>query len=352
MQPRGRRETVALMQGQDGFPGDAAAPPIGEDAARLAAERMAFAANALPALIAYVDATGRYVWVNLGYSRWFGRPTEEIVGRHASEILGAEAWAVLRPYVERVLAGEEVTFEHTAVRRAGVSRYLQTSYVPRPRWQRAGPRLRRAGDRHHRDEDGDGAAAERADAGAVAGDRAAGQLAGDPRRKAGRSTGDRCSGRARPTASSASIPARPSAAGRTFTGTCTPTTARRWRPGPPPPSSTSNRSSRSIASCAPTGACGSSTRAFSSNVRPTARRCARSAPARTSRSASRPIWRSVVRASNSSSSSTRRRPSSRVTTAPSDWSGPTRVTPRASARRPTSWLEAASSIWSARPPGA
>jgi PAS domain S-box-containing protein len=117
------------MEGRDNSPDDAA-PPIGEDAARLAAERIAFAANALPALISYVDNTERYVWVNDGYRRWFGRPTDQIVGRHASEILGAEAWPVLRPYIERALAGEEVTFEHTAVRKGTFSRYLQTSYVP------------------------------------------------------------------------------------------------------------------------------------------------------------------------------------------------------------------------------
>jgi PAS domain S-box-containing protein len=118
------------MHGADGFPGDAAAPPIGENAARLAAERIAFAADALPALIAYVDTAGRYLWVNLGYGRWFQRPTEEIVGRHASEILGAEAMGILGPYIDRALAGEQVTFEHTAVRREGVLRHLQTSYVP------------------------------------------------------------------------------------------------------------------------------------------------------------------------------------------------------------------------------
>jgi PAS domain S-box-containing protein len=118
------------MHGPDGFSDDAAATPIGEDAARLAAERMAFAANALPALIAYVDASGRYVWVNDGYQRWFARPSAEIVGRHVLEILGAEAWTIFQPYVDRALAGEEVTFEHTAVRKAGVSRHLQVSYVP------------------------------------------------------------------------------------------------------------------------------------------------------------------------------------------------------------------------------
>ena len=31
---------------------------------------------AVPALLAYVDSDTRYVWVNEGYRRWFGRPPE------------------------------------------------------------------------------------------------------------------------------------------------------------------------------------------------------------------------------------------------------------------------------------
>jgi PAS domain S-box-containing protein len=108
----------------------AASSPIGVNDARLAAERIAFATNARPELIAYIDSTRRYLWVNEGYGRWFNRPTEEIVGRHPGEILGTEVWAIFQPYAERAFAGEEVTFEHTAIRKAGVSRYLQASYVP------------------------------------------------------------------------------------------------------------------------------------------------------------------------------------------------------------------------------
>jgi PAS domain S-box-containing protein len=103
---------------------------MGEASARVAAERMAFAANALPALIAYVDTSLRYVWVNDAYSRWFGRPRQAIVGRHASEVLDPAAWTASKPYTERVLAGEEVAFDNTLVLGGGDTRDVRASYVP------------------------------------------------------------------------------------------------------------------------------------------------------------------------------------------------------------------------------
>jgi PAS domain S-box-containing protein len=110
--------------------GGATISPVGTDAARAEAERVAFAANAVPALLAYLDAESRYLWVNAGYLRWFGRPPEAIVGRQASELLGPEAWANVRPHVARALAGEEVTFESTAAASNRVARFVRVSYVP------------------------------------------------------------------------------------------------------------------------------------------------------------------------------------------------------------------------------
>jgi PAS domain S-box-containing protein len=91
---------------------------------------MAFAANALPALIAYVDTSRRYVWVNDAYSRWFGCSRQEILGRHPNEVLDAAAWAAVRPCIERALAGEEVAFDNRVVLRRGATRDVRASYVP------------------------------------------------------------------------------------------------------------------------------------------------------------------------------------------------------------------------------
>ena len=94
------------------------------------AEQLRFAANAVPALIAYVDTDVRYVWTNDSYRRWFDSSPEEIRGLHASAVLGAAAWDSIRPYVERVLAGETVTFDHRLVYKTGPARDVRAAYIP------------------------------------------------------------------------------------------------------------------------------------------------------------------------------------------------------------------------------
>jgi len=93
-------------------------------------ERLRFVANAIPPLIAYVGADVRYVWVNESYRRWFGYAPDTLRGVHARDVLGAAAWARLQAYVERVLRGEEVTFEDRVVYKNGPVRHVRASYIP------------------------------------------------------------------------------------------------------------------------------------------------------------------------------------------------------------------------------
>jgi PAS domain S-box-containing protein len=64
-----------------------------------------------PAFIAYCDREYRFQFTNRGNAERFGRSPEEVVGKPIAEILGPEAFAVIRPHVDRVLAGEQVEFE-------------------------------------------------------------------------------------------------------------------------------------------------------------------------------------------------------------------------------------------------
>jgi PAS domain S-box-containing protein len=93
-------------------------------------EQLQFAANAVPALIAYLDTDARYVWVNEAYRRWFGYDPEWVRGRLASEVLGEPAFELVRPYVERALAGEEVTFDQRLAYRSGPARDVRATYSP------------------------------------------------------------------------------------------------------------------------------------------------------------------------------------------------------------------------------
>jgi PAS domain S-box-containing protein len=93
-------------------------------------EQLRFVANAVPALLAYVDLEGRYRWCNDSYRRWFGHAPDELRGRHISDVLGAAAWAQIRSYVERALAGEEVTFETRVEYKHGPARDIRGAYIP------------------------------------------------------------------------------------------------------------------------------------------------------------------------------------------------------------------------------
>jgi PAS domain S-box-containing protein len=85
--------------------------------------------DAQPALLSYIDSGFRYRRVNQAYERWFGRTASEVEGRHVREVLGKSAWEAVRPYMERALAGEEVTYERELPYSSG-SRWVHVTYTP------------------------------------------------------------------------------------------------------------------------------------------------------------------------------------------------------------------------------
>jgi PAS domain S-box-containing protein len=69
---------------------------------------LSFVADAAPVYLAHLDATERILFANATFSNRFGRTPGEFVGRHAMDIVGAAAYAVLSPHIRRALAGETV----------------------------------------------------------------------------------------------------------------------------------------------------------------------------------------------------------------------------------------------------
>ena len=86
--------------------------------------------DALPAMVGYWDADLRNRVANRAYVEFFGLTPEQIRGRHASEVLGPELYALNRPHIERALAGEPQLFERTLIDQSGAPRHTQTSYIP------------------------------------------------------------------------------------------------------------------------------------------------------------------------------------------------------------------------------
>src|ERR671918_447733 len=84
-----------------------------ETALRESEERLRLIANNVPALISYVDREQRYQFSNRTYDDWFGIAHERMQGRTVAEVFGDDAYARMRPEIERCVAGESVQFEFT-----------------------------------------------------------------------------------------------------------------------------------------------------------------------------------------------------------------------------------------------
>ena len=87
-------------------------------------------ADAVPALICYVDAQQRYRFNNAAYERWFGYSREQITGKHLREVLGEDAYLTLQPTVERALSGERVDVDTRVNYRGAGLRDITVAYIP------------------------------------------------------------------------------------------------------------------------------------------------------------------------------------------------------------------------------
>jgi len=94
------------------------------------AEDLGAILNDLPALVSYWDSGVRNRLANGAFVEFFGLTPEEIRGRHVSTVLGAELYALNRPYIERVLAGEPQLFDRIITDQSGTPRRTQVSYMP------------------------------------------------------------------------------------------------------------------------------------------------------------------------------------------------------------------------------
>ncbi len=92
--------------------------------------RLHLITDSLPALIAHVDRDQRYQFVNRAYEHWFGLSPSQALGRTIREVLGEQLYRSVRPYVERALSGEQVSFTTEILSQGGQPRAVEATYVP------------------------------------------------------------------------------------------------------------------------------------------------------------------------------------------------------------------------------
>jgi PAS domain S-box-containing protein len=82
-------------------------------------ERLRAIADALPFLISYLDRNQIFRFINKPYESWFERPLREIIGHKVSDVMGPAMYEARRPFIERALAGESLSYEADFLRSGG-----------------------------------------------------------------------------------------------------------------------------------------------------------------------------------------------------------------------------------------
>ncbi|MBW4572728.1 MAG: PAS domain S-box protein [Tolypothrix carrinoi HA7290-LM1] len=108
-----------------------------QEALRQREDQLRLITNAVPVLISYVDAQQRYRFNNQKYEEWYGVPVSEIYGKQIQEFMDKSVYESVRPYIEAVLSGEQVTYQTKVLDKDGGSRYVEVSYIPQFNEERA-----------------------------------------------------------------------------------------------------------------------------------------------------------------------------------------------------------------------
>ena len=85
--------------------------------------------EALPAMLAYVDANGIVRYHNRAYAQWVARADGDIDGRPVEELIGRAVYAEIEGHLKGALAGREIRYERSQSR-TGVSSRLFVHYIP------------------------------------------------------------------------------------------------------------------------------------------------------------------------------------------------------------------------------
>ncbi|MDO9549834.1 MAG: PAS domain S-box protein [Methanoregula sp.] len=93
-------------------------------------EKVALVMDGVPALLAYVDADMRYVYVNKAYADWYGLTKEEIIGKQIRDLLTEEVYERSLPNYQKVLGGTPVFFENRTVDGEGKERFVSVRLTP------------------------------------------------------------------------------------------------------------------------------------------------------------------------------------------------------------------------------
>jgi two-component system CheB/CheR fusion protein len=100
------------------------------DELKRAQEQLQLILSVIPAAVQRCSRELRFMWLNPLWAQWLGRRAEEVVGQRMDDVLPAAVIREIRPYIERVLAGETVRYERLAEIAGRGARWIEVMLVP------------------------------------------------------------------------------------------------------------------------------------------------------------------------------------------------------------------------------
>ena len=101
-----------------------------EEALRVSEQQLRLVANAMPAVIVYIDAAQRFQFVNKTAESWYERPAEEFIGCTIAEIVSEKAARLTRGRFEAAFTGETQVYEARQTYPDGKTRDVRGTYLP------------------------------------------------------------------------------------------------------------------------------------------------------------------------------------------------------------------------------
>ncbi len=101
-----------------------------EDELKQGEERLRQVADNVPGMLTRIDQDRRFRFINREAERWLGLPEDQVVGRYLWEVIGDASYQSLKPYIDRVLSGEQVSFELERTYLHGKSRWTAGTLTP------------------------------------------------------------------------------------------------------------------------------------------------------------------------------------------------------------------------------
>lgn len=86
--------------------------------------------DAVPNMIGYWDRDLRLRFANNAYLDWFGKTAESLIGISFVELAGEQLFAMNKPHIDGVLAGQRQRFHRTLNKANGTVGYIVGNYIP------------------------------------------------------------------------------------------------------------------------------------------------------------------------------------------------------------------------------